>query len=130
MVLGTLVAWITFLGFGGIERVTAQPVATMSERSLDLSTIKQGEKIAFSFFFKNTGDAPLVFSKVDVQCGCTVARFTKRPIMPGETGEVRLTYKAGKGKNAVGYQHKTATLYTNEGGKASPRFLNFSVRVE
>lgn len=113
----------------GMARVSAQPVASVSKNPLELGTVPQGEKIAFSYTLTNTGNAPLVLQKVDVQCGCTVARYTRRPILPGESGEVRVTYKAGKGKGATGYQHKTVTLVTNE-GSASPRFLNFSVRVE
>ena len=57
-----------------------------------------------AFTFTNKGTAPLVI-------GCTVPAYTKTPIMPGEKGEIKVTYN---GKGAFpGHFKKTITVRTN-----------------
>lgn len=66
---------------------------------------------ACSFAFTNVGDAPLVINQAVASCGCTVPEYTKTPIMPGKTGEIKITYN-GKGK-FPGHFKKTITIRTN-----------------
>ncbi len=68
-------------------------------------------KVSCSFQFKNTGDKPLVIHQAIASCGCTVPQYPKSPIMPGESGEVTVTYD-GTGK-FPGRFRKTITLRTN-----------------
>lgn len=63
------------------------------------------------FIFTNTGNAPLVINQAVASCGCTVPSYTKAPIMPGEQGEVKVTYN-GAGK-FPGHFKKTITIRTN-----------------
>lgn len=63
------------------------------------------------FHFTNTGNAPLVINQAVASCGCTVPAYTKTPIMPGEQGEVKVTYN-GTGK-FPGHFKKTITIRTN-----------------
>src|SRR5215212_7313140 len=49
--------------------------------------ITEGQKLAVSFRFKNTGKNPLVIESVHPACGCTVADYPKEPIAPGGEGE-------------------------------------------
>jgi hypothetical protein len=44
--------------------------------------------------FTNTGSTPLVISNVRGSCGCTVTDYTKEPIAPGKTGNVKATFNA------------------------------------
>lgn len=48
------------------------------------------------FTFKNTGNAPLIINQAIASCGCTVPSFTKEPVKPGESGQIKVTYN-GKG---------------------------------
>ena len=67
----------------------------------DAGTINKGEKIKAVFKVKNTGKSPLVISEVKGSCTCTVADFPKKPILAGETGEIKAevnTDKTGEGK--------------------------------
>ena len=64
-----------------------------------------------TFTFTNTGDAPLLIHQAMSSCGCTVPAYTKTPIMPGEKGEIKVTYN-GRGK-FPGHFKKTVTLHTN-----------------
>ena len=64
-----------------------------------------------SFTFTNNGTAPLVINQAVASCGCTVPSYTKTPIMPGEKGEIKVTYN---GKGAFpGHFKKTITVRTN-----------------
>lgn len=64
-----------------------------------------------TFTFTNTGDKPLVVNQAVASCGCTVPTYTKKPLQPGETGTVNVTYN-GKGK-FPGHFKKTITIRTN-----------------
>lgn len=63
------------------------------KRIHDFGTIREKDgKVSHTFTFTNTGIVPVVISDVNAWCGCTTAEFTKAPIMPGKTGEVKVTY--------------------------------------
>lgn len=68
----------------------------------------QSEKQA-TFQLKNTGKQPLLIQYVNTSCGCTVAKFNKKPIAQGETTTVVLDYKP----NSLGYFSKTADVVCN-----------------
>ncbi len=63
------------------------------------------------FAFTNVGNAPLVINQAVATCGCTVPQYTKTPVMPGERGELKVTYN-GTGRYP-GYFKKTITVRTN-----------------
>lgn len=60
--------------------------------TIDYGTIEKGADGVRVFKFKNTGEAPLIISKVKSSCGCTVPKKPEEPIMPGETGEIEVKY--------------------------------------
>lgn len=62
------------------------------------------------FTIKNTGDGPLVITRVTVSCGCTRPEWTQEPIGPGQTGKVKVTYNP---KGRPGPFHKTLSIYSN-----------------
>lgn len=68
-------------------------------------------KVSTVFKFTNTGNAPLVINQAVASCGCTVPQYTKAPIKPGESGEIKVTYN-GAGK-FPGHFKKSITVRTN-----------------
>jgi hypothetical protein len=77
----------------------------------DFGTIKEElGNITHAFKFTNAGDKPLVITNVRTACGCTVSRWTKEPVKPGETGEVLATYRT-----TVGPFNKPLTVTSNTG---------------
>jgi len=44
------------------------------------------------FIIKNIGDAPLVITRTKGSCGCTVPTKPSEPILPGETGVMKVKY--------------------------------------
>lgn len=85
---------------------------TFEEKSHDFGDISQGDKVEYTFKFKNTGTEPLIISSVQTTCGCTATNWTKEPVAPGKTGEVAATFNsAGK----MGQQNKVISVYSNAG---------------
>lgn len=82
----------------------------LSEPDFDFGKIKKGEQVSHTFEVTNTGNTPLIISKVVPTCGCTVPDFTKEPILPGKTGKITLKFDSS---NFSGIVHKTAELYAN-----------------
>jgi len=87
---------VTILFIGLISfAVNAQEKVAKIEfetETIDYGTIEKGADGVRVFKFKNTGNAPLIITKVKSSCGCTVPKKPKDPIMPGETGEIEVKY--------------------------------------
>ncbi|APX99458.1 uncharacterized protein DUF1573 [Lacinutrix venerupis] len=79
------------------------------ETTIDYGTIEKGADGVRTFEFTNTGDAPLIVSKVSSSCGCTVPKKPKAPIMPGKTGEIEVKYDTKR----VMPIRKTITVLSN-----------------
>jgi hypothetical protein len=80
---------------------------------VDYGIITQHSDGIRRFMFTNTGDAPLLITKVKTSCGCTVPSYSKAPILSGETGELEIKYNTKK----LGAFTKTITVTSNaEGG--------------
>ncbi len=63
----------------------------------DFGTITEGEKVEYNYRFKNTGTNPLIIFNTSASCGCTVPEKPEKPIMPGETGVIKVVFNsAGK----------------------------------
>ncbi|MEC8853845.1 MAG: DUF1573 domain-containing protein [Bacteroidota bacterium] len=72
--------------------------------------INQGESVSHQFVFTNTGQAELIIDNAKGSCGCTVPKWPRKPIAPGESEEIKVTFNSA-GKS--GKQSKTITLVTN-----------------
>lgn len=62
----------------------------------DFGKIPQGTPVTYEFKFENVGTEPLIISKVESTCGCTVPEYTKTPIKPGEQGMISVTFNAAQ----------------------------------
>ena len=62
-----------------------------------------------TFEFTNIGDAPLIIKEIKSTCGCTVPKKPERPIMPGEKGEILISYDT---KRPGGFS-KAITIFSN-----------------
>ena len=77
-----------------------------------------------TFTFKNTGKAPLVIIQAIATCGCTVPTYTDKPVPPGGTGIIEVTYN-GKGRYP-GHFKKVITVSTN----AKQRLVRLAIEGE
>lgn len=88
---------------------------TFAETTHDFGTIKeQGGKVSHVFTFKNTGDAPLLILSATASCGCTKPEYSTEPVMPGESGKIKVTYNP---QGRPGEFVKNINVRTNAKGK-------------
>ena len=79
------------------------------DTTIDYGTVQKGADGHRTFEFTNTGEAPLIISKVTASCGCTIAKKPKDPIMPGASGKIEVKYDT----NRVMPFRKTITVVSN-----------------
>lgn len=102
---------ILFVGLIGFSVNAQEKVAKIEFKTevIDYGTIEKGADGVRVFEFTNTGNAPLIITKVKSSCGCTIPSKPKGPILPGETGEISVKYDT----NRVMPIRKTITVSTN-----------------
>ncbi|MDD2634416.1 MAG: DUF1573 domain-containing protein [Bacteroidales bacterium] len=99
------------------------PTISFEETEFNFGTVIQGEKVIHNFIFTNTGKGNLIISNVKASCGCTVPKWTKEPIRPGQKGNIEIKFDSS---NRDGKQTKTAKVYSN----TSPNVTELIVRCE
>jgi len=110
----------------GLISAQQKAVITAAETSHDFGIIKEANgKVSHTFVIKNEGDAPLVLTRVIASCGCTTPEWTKEPIAPGKTGDVKVTYNP---QDRPGPFSKTISIYSN--GKAGSYLLTIRGEVK
>lgn len=87
-------------------------VMAFTETTFDFGTVSEGEKVAHTYKFKNTGNEPLILSDAKGSCGCTVPDWPREPIAPGAEAEVVVEFNS-KGKKGKRNQKVTITANTN-----------------
>jgi hypothetical protein len=92
---------------------------TYPETEFDFGEIEEGEKVNHEFKFKNTGKEPLVISKAQGSCGCTVPDWPREPIPVGGEAIIKVQYDSrGKGKSKA------------EGGRAENKRVTITANTD
>ena len=84
-------------------------VIKFTETIIDYGIIENGEDGNRTFVFKNTGNSPLVFTRIFSSCGCTIPKKPEKPVMPGESGEIQVSYDTKR----TGIFQKAITVRSN-----------------
>lgn len=77
--------------------------------SINYGKVSKGANGERVFVFTNIGDAPLIIKNIQSSCGCTVPKKPEKPIMPGEKGEIKVSYDTKR----VGGFSKQITIFSN-----------------
>ena len=85
---------------------------------------KAGKK-SHTFTFRNNGKSPVVISGISAFCGCTTVEHTKKPVLPGKTAKVSVTYNPA---NRPGKFSKEVTLILNDGKAYTRVWVKGSVK--
>ncbi len=92
--------------------IMAEPKVKFEKLTHNFGSFKQSESIqTCSFKFTNEGDQPLIIHRAVASCGCTVPKFTKAPIKPGESGVITVEYNGSR--FLPGHFKKSITVNTN-----------------
>jgi len=100
------------------------PVAQFEKVDHDFGTIKEGEKVTYTYKFKNVGQAPLIIQSAQPSCGCTAPDWSRDPIPVGGTGFVKAEFDSNA---KTGIQNKTITVTANTWPKTTT--LRFKAMV-
>lgn len=76
---------------------------------IDIGDIKQYNPQDVTYKFTNTGGKPIIITGAKGSCGCTEIEYPKKPILPGETASIVVTYDA----ETLGVFNKSITLTMN-----------------
>ena len=101
-------------------------IAVVGDATYDFGNIKEADgAVTHIFKIKNEGEIPLVVTKAVASCGCTTPEWTKEPIAPGKTGEIKVSFDpTGRPGPIAG---KTISVYSN--GKAGSFVLTIKGTV-
>ena len=77
---------------------------------------RKGGDLVKEFRFVNNGDEPLVIKKITKSCSCTTVSYSRKPVMPGESGVITIKYEPHKVEEGV--FNRVIQIYTNASNKA------------
>lgn len=72
---------------------------------------RHGGDLIKEFRFVNDGDAPLVIKKITKSCSCLTVTYSRKPVLPGESGVIKIKYEPHKIE--AGIFHRVIQIYTN-----------------
>lgn len=94
---------------GVIAFASAQTIS-FDKTTFDYGNVKAGSDGHRFFTVKNTGDKPLIISEVKPSCGCTTPEWSKDPILPGKSAQIKVGYNTG----IKGSFNKLIEVYSND----------------
>lgn len=80
--------------------------------------VTPGEKLNFTFKFKNIGNQPLRIKSIRASCGCIISSISKRIFLPREKGEIKVKFDT---TGRSGWQQQPIYVYSND--PATPLIL-------
>ncbi|WP_164975258.1 DUF1573 domain-containing protein [Lutibacter sp. HS1-25] len=86
------------------------PIVEFDQEEYDFGTVVEGEKVEGVFKVTNAGKVDLIILNVKPSCGCTTPNWTKEPIAPGASGEIKFEFNS---TGRVGVQNKSITVKSN-----------------
>lgn len=101
--------FFTVLVLGLISFSATAQEFKFEEETINYGKIDKGSDGERVFVFTNVGDQPIVIKRIQSSCGCTVPKKPEKPVMPGEKGEIKVSYAT----NRVGGFSKSITIYSN-----------------
>lgn len=97
------------MGRTKIEQTVNVTSVTVDQKIMDFGSFPQSEKQERCFVLTNAGKGLLVILDIVTSCGCTKVEYSKEPVRPGGTLEVKVIYEAEKAEHFS----KTITVYCN-----------------
>ena len=103
----------------------AQGVPSWERTTHDFGKVRDDQKtLTTQIKVVNTGDSALAITRVQSNCGCTVADYTHALMQPGDTGCVTIRYST---RNIPGAFEKKVWVYTNGNPRKSTLIVKGSV---
>lgn len=108
----TLLVFMAAAGKEPVKEIKFEPV------SFDYGTIHPAAKpYSGEFKFVNTTDSPVSVVSATANCGCTTTEYSKKPVAPGQTGVIKVFFRADAPIGEFNKTVKARVLY----GDKKPR---------
>jgi hypothetical protein len=120
---------VAFIGTASAQKESNQNESSAvkwEQKAHDFGNLEMGPPADVVFKFRNMGKAPVVITGAKPSCGCTTPSWTKTPIMPGQTGEVKASYGT---EGRPGYFQKTVKV-TFDNGDATDLTISGTVNTD
>lgn len=101
----------------------AQSDWVFDRQECDLGTILWNNVKTAKFTVKNTGSKAATINNVEVSCGCTVVDWSRKPVEPGKSSDITVSYNA----EMLGHFTKQVAVYTSNSKR--PHYLAISGNV-
>jgi len=67
--------------------------AKIDNISYDFGTVREnGERVVHEYNITNTGETALAIIWVKPNCGCTAPEYPRKPLKPGESAKIKVTF--------------------------------------
>ena len=86
-----------------VTTTTAKPAAatnitgaeiSFEKKTIDYGTLKVGDVRTVEMVYTNVGKKPLLLENVTTNCDCTEVEWSRKPLMPGKSDVIKVTYTA------------------------------------
>lgn len=89
----------------------------------DYGNVKPESDNETYFIIKNTGNKPLIIENVEASCGCTTPEKPEKPILPGKSDKMKVSFHPKPGQ--VGAVEKKVTVTAN----TEPRMTVLTIKA-
>mgnify|MGYP001370511107 CR=1 FL=1 len=88
-----------------------KPIISFTEKEYNFGTFRESDgTVTHDFVFTNSGKTPLIVQNVKASCGCTTPDWPHEPVLPGNTGTIRVSFNP---KDRTGPFSKTIQVSSN-----------------
>jgi len=105
------------------EKPKKTPKVQLEKTIHDFGKMGPGKSRTCNFVFKNVGEGELIIKKIQSTCGCTVPQLKKKKYAPGESGTIKVTFRAPTHEGPT-----TKHLYILSNDPKKPKY-QFSVKA-
>lgn len=93
-----------------VDAKSEQPHIDFEKSEHNFGKMVVGEVVSYRFKFTNTGKSDLLITEVKASCGCTTPKYPKKPIQPGKSDYITVSFNS---KGRKGYQSKQVVVVSN-----------------
>ena len=113
----------TFVTGFAVMAQKAEDVISINQDTYNFGKIKQGVPVTTFFTVTNKSDKPVVLESVVASCGCTTPEWSKEPVAPNSTSQIKVGY------NAASPQPFTKDITIRLAGVQQPKIIHITGEV-
>ncbi len=76
------------------QKAITGPEISFAKKTIDYGTLHVGDVRVVEMKYTNTGKKPLLLENVTTNCDCTEVEWSRKPLMPGKSDSIKVTYTA------------------------------------